>query len=98
MLKVLLCYDPDTRFHSHQTHPACLRSCSCHDRAIQMHPLKTSNATACFKMRERFGRMRMQLCALVAVAISLGLGGCATSGGKDSTPGPTRPYMGKLHV
>src|SRR5262245_60923444 len=43
-------------------------------------------------------RMSMQIPALLALATALALVGCSTSGGSDSWPGPTRPYMGKLHI
>src|SRR5262245_19244790 len=46
--------------------------------------------------RGRSRRISMQLSALLALAMALV--GCATSGGGNSWPGPTRPYMGKLHV
>ncbi len=36
----------------------------------------------------------MHLSALLALALV----GCSTSGGRDSWPGPTRPYNGKIHV
>src|SRR5437870_3665617 len=47
-------------------------------------------------LRGRCKRMSMQLSALLVLALALV--GCATSGGGDSWPGPTRPYRGKLHV
>src|SRR5687767_12792151 len=40
----------------------------------------------------------MQLSTLLALVMALALVGCTTSGGTDSNPSPTRPYMGKLHV
>src|SRR5262245_7717811 len=45
---------------------------------------------------ERCRRMSMQFSALLVLALALI--GCATSGDRDSWPGPTRPYLGKLHV
>jgi hypothetical protein len=35
---------------------------------------------------------------ILIAAISLGLGACASGGGGDSWPGPSRPYKGKIHV
>ena len=43
-----------------------------------------------------YGNISIQLCALLALATSLTLAGCATSGGGNSSP--TRPYLGKVHA
>ena len=43
-------------------------------------------------------KMSIQLSTLLALVMALVLVGCATSGGTDSSPSPTRPYMGRLHL
>src|SRR5262245_56505847 len=46
----------------------------------------------------RCRRMNIRLFVLLTLGLALALVGCSTSGGKDSWPGPTRPYQGKLHI
>jgi hypothetical protein len=45
---------------------------------------------------DRCRRKNVRLSVLLALALALV--GCTTSGGRDSWPGPTRPYKGKIHV
>jgi hypothetical protein len=43
-------------------------------------------------------RMHLSMLLTLTLAMALALVGCSTSGGTDTSPSPTRPYMGKLHV
>lgn len=63
-----------------------------------MQTLKIGNRNAFVKWRKQSGKMCVQLCALLAVAMSLALVGCVTPSSGDFSTGATRPYMGKVHV
>src|SRR5687767_470354 len=67
-------------------------------RAFEMQTLNTGNGTGSFDSRARHGRVRVRVCVVMAVAMSLVVAGCVTSGGGNSSGGATRPYMGKVHV
>jgi hypothetical protein len=43
-------------------------------------------------------KITSHLSTILALAMALALASCSTSGGTDSNPSPTRPYMGKVHV
>ena len=57
-----------------------LRSALVTYTAFRMQLLKTDDANACFNRRKQERKRRMQLCAVLMVAVSLVLAGCATSG------------------
>src|ERR1051325_1066219 len=46
-------------------------------------------------LRGRWGTKVMRLCVLLAVALAAA--SCSTYGGRDSWPGPTHPYQGRIH-
>jgi hypothetical protein len=54
--------------------------------------------TALFRASTQLRGVCKSVCLQLAAFMALALGGCSTSRGPEESPGPTRPYQGKVHV